>query len=150
MVLHCHGSDWRGLSTSHHSMNLWVYLRVLMSGLTMSRLWQYFMGASICLNVFFASSSCGRSSFIIRSNLFPHGLLGSLASAFALWLFNSLLKQSFWTFLVITVRMFVGKMDSVTIGSRSWRLPPDLQRAPALFPLPLELHLPNAYIATLE
>jgi hypothetical protein len=31
--------------------------------------------------------------------------------------------------MVITVRMFVAKEDTVTVGSRSWRLPPDLQRA---------------------
>jgi hypothetical protein len=37
--------------------------------------------------------------------------------------------------------MFVGKEDTVTVGSKSWRLPPDLQRAPGLFPLPWSLLL---------
>ena len=43
--------------------------------------------------------------------------------------------------MVITVRMFMGKEDTVTVGSKSWRLPPDLQRAPGLFPLPWSLLL---------
>jgi hypothetical protein len=52
--------------------------------------------------------------------------------------------------MVITVRMFVGKEDTVTVGSRSCRLPLDLQRAPGVFPPPLELPLAYAYIATPE
>jgi hypothetical protein len=45
------------------------------------------------------------------------------------------------TFMIITVRMFVGKEDTVTIGSRGRRLPPELQRAPGLFPLSWSLLL---------
>jgi hypothetical protein len=51
------------------------------------------------------------------------------------------------TFRVIRVRMFVGKEDTVTVGFRIWRLPPDLQRAPGLFHPALE-PFPYAYIAT--
>jgi hypothetical protein len=39
------------------------------------------------------------------------------------------------TFMVITERIFVGREGTVTIGSKNGRLPPDLQRAPGLFPL---------------
>ena len=41
-------------------------------------------------------------------------------------------------FVVITENMFVGKEDTVTMGSRSWRLPPDLSESPRLFLSPLK------------
>ena len=46
--------------------------------------------------------------------------------------------------------MIVGKEDTVKVGYRSWRLPPDLQRDPGLFPHPLEPPLAYPYIANPE
>ena len=39
----------------------------------------------------------------------------------------------------IRIRMFVGKEDTLTIGSKSWRLPHHLLRAPGLAPFPWSL-----------
>jgi hypothetical protein len=55
--------------------------------------------------------------------------------------FLAYINNSERTSVVIAVRMFVGREDTVTVGSRSWRLPPDLRRAPRLFPLPWSLLL---------
>ena len=46
--------------------------------------------------------------------------------------------------------MIVGKEDTVMVGSRSWRLPPALQRAPELIHPPLKPPFAYAYNATPE
>ena len=53
-------------------------------------------------------------------------------------------------FVVITENMFVGKEGTVTIGSRSWRLPPDLSESPQTLPPSLEASSFLSYIATPE
>jgi hypothetical protein len=75
---------------------------------------------------------------------------GAMASAMALYKISSLHKQSWENIPGHSIKNFVGREDTVTIGSRSWRLPPDLWRAPGLFPPPLKLPFAYGYIATPE